>query len=140
MNRERMARSRGAENLRPPPIPKEGCILETTEIARTAVELASEKQAEDIVMLDLREVCSFTDYFVICSGTSSRQIRTIVDEVEKGLRVAGIRTLHLEGADDTGWVLMDFGEVIVHVFHPREREFYGLERLWSNALPVLRIM
>ncbi|MCX6023763.1 MAG: ribosome silencing factor [Chloroflexi bacterium] len=108
-------------------------------MARTAVELASEKQAEDIVMLDLREVCSFTDYFVICTGTSSRQIRTIVDEVEKGLRVAGIRTLHLEGADDTGWVLMDFGDVIVHVFHPRELEFYGLERLWSNALPVLHI-
>lgn len=120
-------------------VTREGQTLDAGDIARKAVEVASDKQAQDIVMLDMRGVVSFADYFVICSGTSPRQIRTITEEVEKAMRADGVRPTHMEGADDTGWVLMDFGDVIVHVFHPREREFYGLERLWRNATPVVRI-
>lgn len=120
-------------------VTREGSTLDAGEIARKAVEVASDKQAQDIVMLDMRGVVSFADYFVICSGASPRQIRTIVEEVEKAMREGGVRPEHLEGTDDTGWVLMDFGDVIVHVFHPREREFYGLERLWRNATPIVRI-
>lgn len=117
-----------------------GCrTLEAADIARKAVEVSSDKQAADIVMLDLRGICSFADYFVICSGMSPRQIRTITDEVEQVLKAAGVRLHHQEGTDETGWVLMDFGDVLVHVFYPREREFYGLERLWRNATPVVRI-
>ncbi|MBI4497078.1 MAG: ribosome silencing factor [Chloroflexi bacterium] len=113
--------------------------METADIARKVVEVAAEKQAADIVMLDLRGVCSFADYFVICSGTSPRQIRTITEEVEQSLKTEGVRLHHREGSEDTGWVLMDFGDVVVHVFYPREREYYGLERLWRQATPVVRI-
>ena len=113
--------------------------LETADIARKVVEVASDKQAADIVMLDLKGVCSFADYFVICSGASPRQIRTIAEEVEQSLKAENVQMHHLEGTEETGWVLMDYGDVLVHVFHPREREFYSLERLWSNATPVVRI-
>ena len=116
-----------------------GSDLDSAELARSAVDTLSDKQAEDIALLDLRDVCSFTDYFVIATGTSTRQIRTLVEEVEQTIKNAGVRPLHIEGSDDTGWVLLDFGDVIIHVFAPREREFYGLERLWRGAVPVVHI-
>ncbi len=90
-------------------------------------------------MLDLRGECSFADYFVICTGTSPRQIRTIAEEVEQALKADQVSLHHVEGTDETGWILLDYGDVLVHVFHPREREYYGLERLWRNATPVVRI-
>lgn len=91
-------------------------------------------------MLDLRGVCSFADYFVICTGTSPRQIKTIADEVEQSLKDDNVRMHHHEGTENTGWVLMDFGDVLVHVLSTREREYYSLERLWQNATPVIRIL
>jgi len=109
------------------------------EVAHRAVEVASDKQAIDIALLDARGVCSFADYFVICSGETQRQIRTIYDEVGQVLKKEGILPHHREGALDSGWLLLDFGDVIVHIFAPFEREYYRLEELWSQAIPVVRI-
>lgn len=79
------------------------------------------------------------DYFVICSGESSRQIRAIVDGVTESLRAEGVRPLHQEGDVDSGWVLLDFGDVILHVFAPAERDYYRLERMWKAAPVMLRV-
>lgn len=114
-------------------------LLESLDVARRAVEAASDKQASDIVLLDARKACSFTDYFVICSGESDRQTRTIYEEVEQVLKKAGVMPYHREGTADSGWLLLDYGDVIVHIFNPAEREYYQLDRLWSEAVPVVRI-
>jgi ribosome-associated protein len=103
------------------------------------VEAAADKQAIDIVLLDTREVCSFADYFVICSGDSERQLSTIYDEVGHRLKQAGVLPDHREGTIESGWLLLDFGNVIVHIFAPFERDYYQLDELWSQAKPVLRI-
>ena len=108
-------------------------------MARTAVEAAGDKQATDIVLLDVRKVASYADYFVICSGESDRQISAIYDEIGHRLKQAGILPYHHEGTVDSGWLLLDFGDTIVHIFAPFEREFYQLDELWSKATPVLRI-
>jgi len=85
-------------------------------------------------------VCTFTDYFVFCSGDSERQIQAICDEIDETLRREGISPYRREGSVDSGWLLLDFGEVIVHIFAPKEREYYELEKLWSKATPVIRIL
>jgi len=90
-------------------------------------------------LLDARGVCSFADYFVICSGETQRQIRAIYAEVGQVLKKEGILPHHREGAPDSGWLLLDFGDVIVHIFAPFEREYYRLDELWSQAIPVVRI-
>ena len=117
----------------------EGQVLEAIEVARTAVEAASDKQAIDIVLLDVQGICSFADYFVICNGESERQIKTIYDEVGHVLKREGILPLHHEGTVDSGWLLLDFGGVIVHIFASLEREYYQLDGLWDRATPVVRI-
>ncbi len=89
--------------------------------------------------MDTRKVCSFADYFVICNGDSDRQIHAIYDEVEHVLKKEGILPHHHEGTLDSGWLLLDFGDVIVHIFAFPEREYYQLDKLWSQAIPVLRI-
>ncbi len=116
-----------------------GWPLEAIEVARKAVEAASDKQAMDIVLLDTRGVCSFADYFVICSGDSERQLKTIYEEIEHILKREGVLPHHHEGTVDSGWLLLDFGEVIVHIFASIEREYYQLDRLWSRATTVVRI-
>ena len=117
----------------------EGRLLEAIEVARKAVEAASDKQAIDIALLDARGVCSFADYFVICSGDSARQIKTIYEEIGHILKEANILPHHHEGTIDSGWLLLDYGDVIVHVFTSPEREHYQLDELWSQAIPVVRI-
>jgi len=108
-------------------------------VAQKAVEAASDKQASDVVLLDTRKVCSFADYFVICNGESTRQIKAIYEEIEHVLKKGGILPLHREGALDSGWLLIDFGDVIVHIFAPFEREYYQLDEFWSKAATVVRI-
>jgi len=103
------------------------------------VEAASDKQAGDVVLLDARTVCSFADYFVICSGETGRQIRAIYEEIEHALKKKGILPLHHEGTIDSGWLLLDYGNVIVHIFAALEREYYQLDKLWGEANLVLRI-
>jgi len=117
----------------------EAQLLEALEVARKAVGAASAKQAIDIVLLDTKGVCSFADYFVICSGDSERQIKTIYEEIGHILKEAGILPHHHEGTIDSGWLLIDFGDVIVHIFTPFEREHYQLDRLWHQAKTVVRI-
>ena len=114
-------------------------FLEGIEIARKAVEAATEKQASDIVLLDVSKVCSFADYFVICSGDSDRQLAAICDEIEHTLKRAGSVPIHHEGTSDSGWMLSDYGDVLIHVFAPAQRAFYQLDELWNQAIPVVRI-
>lgn len=108
-------------------------------MAKKAIDAASDKQAADIVLLDMRSVSSFADYFIICSGESRRQLDAISDEVHRVLGDEGVALQHQEGSVESGWILMDFGDVIIHIFAPPEREYYQLERLWSRATPLIRI-
>ena len=116
---------------------REGPRLESSEVAKLVVEAAAEKKASDVVMLDIRELSVIADYFVICTGTNSRQIQAIASSVEDALSEAKVSTRKREGSAETGWVLLDGGDVIVHIFGPMEREYYRLERLWSGAPTVV---
>lgn len=100
---------------------------------RGAVEAAQAKKAGDILVLDLRGLASFTDYFLICSGTSHRQIESIADEVESSLRSLSRRPTHIEGYPRGEWILMDYVDFVVHIFTPAGRSYYDLERLWGDA-------
>ena len=104
----------------------------TGDVAK-AVRAALDKKAANVVVLDLRNTPAFTDFFVLCSGQTQRQVRAIADAVEETLRAARVRPAHIEGYDRAEWVLMDFFTFIVHVFTPQTREFYSLERLWGDA-------
>jgi len=90
-------------------------------------------------MLDVAELCSFADYFVICSGDSNRQTEAIWNGIIDALKQNGVRSHHSEGTSGSGWLLADFGSVVLHVFAPAEREYYQLEKLWDKAVPVVRI-
>lgn len=109
------------------------------DLARRIVELAEDKKAADIVLLDLGELTTLADAFVICSGGSERQIAAIADGIASGLRDEGVRPFGREGTPESHWVLLDFGSVIVHVFTPPERDYYQLERHWAGARTVLRV-
>ena len=98
-----------------------------------AVKAAEDKKAVDLVVLDLRKVIGFTDFFVICSGTNPRQVRAIADAVIDTLAEDGAKPAHVEGYDRSEWILLDFFDFVVHVFNPETRAFYGLERLWGSA-------
>jgi ribosome-associated protein len=95
-----------------------------------AIEAALDKKAQDAVVLELGEICSFTDYFLICTGTSTRQNQSIADHIEETLKKFGVRPLHVEGRTEGEWILMDYVDFVVHIFSARAREFYDLERLW----------
>lgn len=98
---------------------------------------AEDKQAHDIIMLDLRGLTTIADYFVVCSAESERQLRAVVNAIDEELVKNGARQPRIEGSPETGWVLLDFSDVIVHVFTEEQREFYRLERLWKQAQPVV---
>ena len=104
------------------------------------VEVASDKLAEDIRMLDLRPVTYFADYFVIMSADSSRQIEALEEDIVKALKESDVRPFHREGTSASGWVLLDFSDVIIHILGSEQREFYQLERLWSRAAEVVRVL
>jgi ribosome-associated protein len=113
---------------------------EALRAAHRIVELASDKQASDIVLLDIRGVSLIADYFVICTAGSERQASAILKDLSGGLQEEfGRKPLHTEGKPDSGWVLLDYGDVIVHVFSPSQRTFYNLEQLWASATPVVRL-
>ncbi len=109
-------------------------------LAHRIVEIASDKKGNDIVMLRTAELTTMADFFVICSGRSDRQVAALSGAIIDELRDEGIRPRGTEGRQSARWVLIDFGTVIVHVFAPEEREFYGLERLWGKAAQVVRIV
>lgn len=101
--------------------------------AIAAARAASEKQAIDIKILEVGELISITDFFVVCSGATERQVRTIVEEISKALATLGIKAIRREGEREGRWVLLDFGDVVAHVFAGEERAYYELERLWKDA-------
>jgi len=115
----------------------EGVLLDPGQLARAAVDAASDKKASDVLLLDIREVTTFADYFVICSGSNRRQLQAIATAIDEQLSTQGATLLHREGDAETGWILLDFGDVIVHILGAREREYYDLERLWSGAKTVV---
>jgi ribosome-associated protein len=114
----------------------ETCSEKLDERICTALGAAGEKKALDPVVLDLREIASFTDYFIITSGTNVRQVQAIADEVVERLKKQGTRALRTEGYNTGEWVLVDYGDFIVHVFASQARQFYDLERLWRDAVRV----
>lgn len=109
------------------------------DTARDIAEIASDKLAGDITLLDISGVCDFADYFVIVSGDSPRQLTAIADEIVQHLKKSDVQPLRREGSAGSGWMLIDYGDIIVHVFSPREREYYNLEQMWSAAKQVMRI-
>lgn len=110
------------------------------ELAHRIVDVASDKKASDIVLLRTAEITSMADYFVIASGRSDRQVQALSKAIVDELRDEGIKPIGVEGLSSARWVLLDYGSVIVHLFAPEEREYYGLERLWSSATQVVRLV
>lgn len=114
--------------------------MEAIELARTIVDAIADKKGENVVLLDIRGLSVLADYFVIGSGTSERQLRAIAEGVEENTRRQHRRRPHrVEGRPEGGWVLMDYGDVVIHLFSPAQRRYYGLERLWNKGKVVLRI-
>ena len=106
------------------------------EGVKTSVEASRMKKAEDIVVLDLTGISSFTDFFIIMHGNSSRQNVAIYEGIEKELKDLSIRPLSVEGRENAEWILMDYGEFIVHIFSSRAREYYSLEKLWGDGIKL----
>ncbi len=104
-----------------------------SQIADTAYGILEDKKARDIEIIDISEVSILADYFIICSGTSTTHIRTIADELDKKMGEAGYNLIHKEGYGSARWILLDFGEIVIHIFHEEDRSFYNLERLWSDG-------
>ncbi|GHO84864.1 ribosome silencing factor [Dictyobacter formicarum] len=115
----------------------EEVLLDIDQQAKAAADIASDKKASDVLLLDIRDVSVIADYFVICSAHNTRQIQAIADTIDEDLGKQGAVLLHREGDPESGWVLLDFGGIIVHIFGPKEREYYRLERLWSEAKTVV---
>jgi len=106
---------------------------EAVELARTVAQAAADKLATDIVLIDVSERLAITDVFVIATGSNERQVEAIVEEVEEQARRAGHKPIRREGQRDGRWVLLDYGDVVVHVQHAEQRTFYALERLWRDC-------
>ncbi|HKP45847.1 MAG TPA: ribosome silencing factor [Pyrinomonadaceae bacterium] len=117
-------------------VPKETPAAELEDHIKLALHAAAEKKALDIVVLDLREIASFTDYFVITSGANERQVQAISDEVSETLKKAGTPAARVEGYKTAEWILLDFGDFVFHVFDDKARKFYDLERLWRESKRV----
>jgi ribosome-associated protein len=104
--------------------------------AQRAARVALDKKAADLIVLDVQGVSSVADYFLVCSGKSTPHLRTIIDAIRTELKADGVRPLHAEGRPESGWVLLDYGDVLVHVFLEDTRAYYALERLWGDAPSV----
>ena len=91
------------------------------------------------MLLDLHDVTSMADYFVICTASTDRQMKAVIDGIEEELRAEGVRPVHVEGENGSGWTLVDFGDVVCHVFKPTERDYYKLEELWAGAKTLVRM-
>lgn len=110
--------------------------IHSDELLQVTVNAAEDKKAMRIVALNLKEISLVADYFVICHGNSDTQVQAITTEIRKQAETRGVRVRGIEGLDSGRWVLIDLGDVIVHVFHRDEREYYNIERLWSDAKVV----
>ncbi|HHV30018.1 ribosome silencing factor [Acetivibrio mesophilus] len=108
--------------------------MESNEMAAKIVSILEEKKAKDLNTIDIREISILADYFIICSGTSTTHIKTLADEVEEKMEQAGIELIHKEGYNSARWILLDYGDIVIHIFHEEDRGFYNLERLWSDGV------
>ncbi len=116
------------------------CFLDSLDLAHKLVDTILDKKGNNIVLLDIREQAVFADYFLLCSGENNRQIRALAESVAQDAKEEGrIIPLGIEGDAQSGWVLVDFGDLVVHIFAPERRAFYNLEDLWREAHPVLRM-
>ncbi len=113
--------------------------LETIELAHTIVNAISDRLGSNIVLLDMQGVSLLADYFVLCNAESVPQFKAILDEIQKQVGTANTRYLHVEGEPESGWVVLDYGSVVVHIFDPKLRAYYNLEELWKQARLVVRI-
>jgi ribosome-associated protein len=109
------------------------------EVAHKLVNALEDKKGENIVLMDVREVASFADFFVVCSGTSNRMLNALADVVEVEARHASHLPIRVEGSPDYGWVVVDCGDIVVHLFSPSQREYYRLEELWERGKVVVRV-
>ena len=115
------------------------CTLNGLELARDVVNILEEKIGEDILLLDVREIASFTDYFVFCTGTSDRMLDALQSALRDGISKKHHRKGKAEGSGRFGWVVMDFGEVVVHMLSPEQRSYYKLEQIWEAGKVILRL-
>lgn len=116
-------------------------MTDTLELARRIVDTIADKKGENVVLLDIRAVSILADYFVIASATSERQAQAVVEAVrEETVKTFDVRPLHVEGEPVSGWVLMDYGAVVVHLFAPEVRAYYNLEELWQEGRIVVRML
>lgn len=116
-------------------------VIEQLDVHKTVLQCtnaALKKKAKNLVILKVNGITSFTDYFIVCSGTSDRQVKGIAASIQEELKKAGTQPLGIEGENTGNWILMDYGDVIIHIFYEPTREFYDIERLWADApcMPV----
>lgn len=107
--------------------------MDIKKIAEKANEILEDKKARDIEIIEISHVSTLADYFIICSGTSTIHNKTIADELDDKMAEVGYNLLHREGYESARWILLDFGEVVIHIFHEEDRSFYNLERLWADG-------
>lgn len=107
--------------------------MNVLEIAQKSAEIMEDKKAGDVVILDIKELSIIADYFVICHGNSSTQVQALASELKKRLHETGVEIKSVEGYDTARWVLVDLGDVVIHIFHKDEREYYNIERIWGDA-------
>ncbi len=108
-------------------------MLNSLEAAQLSAEAADNKKAFDILILDLRSLTSITDYFIICSASNSSQVVAIADGITQALAEAGVHPSHMEGETEASWLLMDYGDIVIHIFNQQTRAYYCLEKLWGDA-------
>ncbi len=111
-------------------------MLDSAELLKSTVKILQDKKAKDVEVIDISELTTIADYFVICSGTSTRHIKSLTDELEQGLNDIEVMELSKEGYSTANWVLVDIGDVVVHIFQKEFRELYDLERIWSDGRRV----
>ena len=119
--------------------PEVAAVSTELEVARLAADTAADRQAEDVVLLDISRVSSFADYFVIFTATSERHLKSLAEQIDQRLSEEGVSKHHIEGTPESGWILLDYGNLIVHAFAREVRDRYRLERLWSDATTLLRL-
>lgn len=112
-------------------------MKEAAKLVYKCAEVLDNKKAKDIKIFDITKLTTIADYFILCSGNSTTQVKTLADEVEEKLGMEGYPLLHKEGHDTARWILMDYGSAVVHIFHHEDRDFYNLEHIWSEAETVI---